>query len=718
MTFSDLDSFIALPRLNAVALSPGGTALIASVGALNTGKTAWITSLWWVDPSGERPSRRLTRGEKGESTVAFTPSGDVLFVAKRPGSDDADTPASLWLLPREGGDPRVVATHPGGFNQIVVRGTTLVAAAPVLQDSTDLDADEEARKARKDAKVSAILHETYPVRFWDHDLGPDHDHLYAADLAGLDDEGTLTLRDITPDAGTALRDASLDLAPDGSFVTTTWRVHREKADLRTTLVRIDTVSGDRTVVIDEAEIDVLTARISPDGTRLAAVTETISTPETAPRVLLELVDATTGERRRLAEDWDNWPGTPEWLPDGSGLVMAADADGRAPIFAVPLDGSAPRRLTSEAAYSNLEVGPDAIYALRTSYEYPNEVVRLPLPGSAAPSAEPAPGLRSAGRSPDRTSFPLAERQERGGAQGVMEPARIEAGGPDEMLNATVLRGPAERPQLPGSLTEIETTAEDGSRVRAWLALPAGASEGSPAPLVLWIHGGPLGSWNGWSWRWCPWLMVAKGYAVLLPDPALSTGYGQEFIQRGWGSWGAKPFTDLMAITDAAATRPDIDETRTAAMGGSFGGYMANWVAGHTDRFKAIVTHASLWALDQFGPTTDAAMYWLKEMTPRMAEENSPHLFVENIRTPMLVIHGDKDYRVPIGEGLRLWYELQSASGLPAGPDGRSAHKFLYFPNENHWVLTPQHAKIWYQMVLDFLGEHVLGQEPGKIGLLG
>src|SRR5262249_26559106 len=155
------------------------------------------------------------------------------------------------------------------------------------------------------------------------------------------------------------------------------------------------------------------------------------------------------------------------------------------------------------------------------------------------------------------------------------------------------------------------------------------------------HGGPLGSWSTWSWRWNPWLLVAAGYAVLLPDPALSTGYGQDFVQRGWGAWGDKPFTDGMAVTDAVVARDDIDGTRTAVMGGSCGGYMANWIAGHTDRFRAIVSHASLWALDQFGPTTDASFYWQREMSPEMAYENSPHRFVGDIRTPMLVVHGDK-----------------------------------------------------------------------------
>ena len=176
--------------------------------------------------------------------------------------------------------------------------------------------------------------------------------------------------------------------------------------------------------------------------------------------------------------------------------------------------------------------------------------------------------------------------------------------------------------------------------------------------MLWIHGGPLGSWNAWHWRWNPWLLTARGYAVLMPDPALSTGYGQDFIQRGWGAWGVAPYTDLMAATDAACAHPRVDETRTAAMGGSFGGYMANWIAGHTDRFDAIVTHASLWALDQFGPTTDGAYWWAREMT---TADGRPELAASvtsaRSRTPMLVIHGDKDYRVPIGEALRLWYEL-------------------------------------------------------------
>jgi dipeptidyl aminopeptidase/acylaminoacyl peptidase len=162
----------------------------------------------------------------------------------------------------------------------------------------------------------------------------------------------------------------------------------------------------------------------------------------------------------------------------------------------------------------------------------------------------------------------------------------------------------------------------------------------------------------------------------------------------------------MALTDATLEHPAVDATRTAAMGGSFGGYMANWIAGHTDRFRAVVTHASLWDLERFGPTTDAAYYWSREMTAQMSREHSPSRFADAIRSPVLVIHGDKDYRVPIGEGLALWWELCSRAEDPA----TMPHRFLYFPNENHWVLAPQHAKLWYQTVSAFLAVHVLGEQ--------
>jgi len=672
--FHDLDDYIALPRVGGLAISPDGRRLVTTVSALDEDRTRYQPALWEVDPAGERPARRLTHGPSGESQPTFTAGGDLLFVAKR-GTDDDARPA-VWSLPAAGGEASMVAAHPGGISGVsaAARAAVVVVMADALPSARDVDEDHRLRKARTEHKVSAILHSAYPVRYWDHDLGPDLPRLYAAeptDAEPAEDaapRGSHALRELTPTAGAALTEASTDLAADGSFLVTTWNVPVARGAVRTQLCRVDLADGARTVLVDDADAEVGGPRVSPDGRLVAYVREALSTAEQAPRMWVEVVDAAGGESRALTREWDRWPAQLRWLPDSSGLLVVADDDGRSRLFHVALDTGAVTRLTDEGALTDVVVAPDgtAAYALRASYEHPAEVVRIDLGDLTGPA------------------------------------------------QVTALPGPAERPALPGTLTEVETTAADGARVRAWLALPEGASADTPAPLLLWIHGGPLGSWNSWSWRWNPWIMVARGYAVLLPDPALSTGYGQDFVQRGWGAWGEAPYTDLMAVTDAVEEREDVDASRTAAMGGSFGGYMANWVAGHTDRFRAVVTHASLWALDAFGPTTDAAWYWGREMSPEMALANSPHLHVGNIRTPMLVIHGDKDYRVPIGEGLRLWYELLSRSGLPADEDGASPHRFLYFPDENHWILTPQNAKVWYEVNLAFLAEHVLGEAPGDL----
>jgi dipeptidyl aminopeptidase/acylaminoacyl peptidase len=773
-SFHDLADYVAIPRVTALRLSPDGSWLAAAVQTVGGRPPKYVTSIWRVAVAGAGPPARLTRSAEGEGAPEFLPDGSLLFLSKRPGpapegpGEDGeigqDQPA-LWRLPAGGGEARRLLGRPGGVTGIATarEAGTVVLASPGLPGASDADEDQRRRKARKDAGVTAILHASGPVRYWDHDLGPDSPRLLAAEIAGdgahaaggpapvAADEPVPEARNLTPEPGRALDEQTFDAAPDGSLVVTGWSAWDETGDRADQIHVIDTATGQCRVLLAAPGYDFNGPRVSPDGRLVAcrrATHDTYDAPGDVTLVIAPLAEipagpdmpaaragppagadgsangtdtppappagtATTGTPTARAgpparAGGEGAPGgsaprsggpgvTPRdntvipqdvtgtdvlagldrrpleiaWAPDGGAVYFTADDQGRRPVFRVDLATGEITRLTADhGGYESLCPAPDGrfVYALRSSVDEPPTPVRIDV--TAAQVTSP------------------------GG-----EPVRLAC--------------PGSPLEVPGRLEEVQATAGDGAPVRAWLVLPAAASRDEPAPLLLWVHGGPVMSWNAWSWRWNPWLMAAQGYAVLLPDPALSTGYGHHFIARGHGQWGGQPYADLMAITDAAAARPDIDPARTAMMGGSYGGYMANWIAGHTGRFRAIVSHAGLWALDQMFGTTDLPSYWRRifgdpATRPERYLADSPNRHVGQISTPMLVIHGDRDYRVPVGEALRLWWDLQGR---------RNDARFLYFPDENHWILKPGHVTVWYETVLAFLAQHVLGEEWQRPELL-
>lgn len=723
--FHDLAAFTALPRVSGLTLSPDGSRLVVGVATPKADGLGRSTALWEVDPTGAAPARRLTRSADGESAAVFAADGSLLFTSTRPvpagaptapttsttsttpttaedtgtrartGTDAAPGEASkpddpprpaLWQLPVSG-EARPLAERPGGITGVLTARAAPVFAvtSPTLAAATDAADDARRRRARRTAGVTAILHSAHPVRYWDADLGPDGPRLLTGVLPGADEVAPPTPRDLTPDAGVqALHEASGSLSPDGSTLVTSWRVPEAHGTGRTVLVALDVATGERRTLLDGGAPDPVDVvdhgepTVSPDGRWVAAARQSRSTATEPTDVGLVVVDLSGGaEPVSVAPGWDRWPESITWSADSAALFVTADSDGAAPVFRVPLgldglvpsDGTAPVRLAGDdGAYADVVAAPDGsvLYAMRSTWDTPPHPVRL----------DPT--------TPDQTPVPL--------------------------------RGPVPAPAVPGRLVVLDpVAAADGSLVHARLVLPDGADAEHPAPLVLWVHGGPLGSWNSWSWRWVPWVLAAQGYAVLLPDPAMSTGYGREFVRRGHGRWGEVVGDDVLRATDAALTRPDLDAGRTAMMGGSFGGYTAAWLAGHTDRFAAIVDHAGLWSLEQFTGTTDESSYWRRELTPEALARNDPAASIGAITTPLLVIHGDRDYRVPIGEALRLWSELAARS---TAPDGSMPHRFLYFPDENHWIAKPAHARLWYATVLAFLDHHVRGaawREPELLG---
>ncbi|WP_114853690.1 alpha/beta fold hydrolase [Brachybacterium sp. YJGR34] len=651
--FSDIDDLLRLPRLAAITAGPGDRAIAAIQEADGPGARL-VSALWELDPEGRAPARRLTFSEKGESAPMLAPDGSVLFSSARPDPEggSVEDKAAIWRLPSSG-EAQLVASAPGGLSLLAVADDgTLLASTEVLPGSS-LEEDAERRAARQDAKQTTIWHTGMPIRQWDHEVGDAEKHLVLVSPAG-------ELTDLTPGAGTVpLLYAAADLSPDGARVATTWTRRVRGGETRNDLVLLDVASYERTTLLAADEDAQFSGpRFSPDGERLAVARSTASSPTHTSYTRLEIHPLDGGEPVR-PDLGDLTLGGLEWA-DATTLLVTGDLHSSGAILRIDVRTGEVRPVAGDGVFSSLSVAPDGgVLALRSDVATPPRPVRIGADGEIREL--PAPGAVGA---------------------------------------------------LPGALERVETDVE-GVAVSGWLCVPASASSEAPAPVMLWIHGGPHASYNAWSWRWCPWLAVERGYAVLMPDPAMSTGYGDAGLNRGWPRRAEVVYRECETMLDQVLERADLDGSRTAMLGASFGGFLANWIAGHTDRFDAIVSHAGLWALPQQHRTTDAAagkmrVHRHEDEDPAWYRDNSPHVAAASITTPMLITHGNRDYRVPVSEALRLWWDLVSAWD---GEPEHMPHRFLQVTSENHWVLTPSNALAWNQAVLAFCDQHVLGGDP-------
>jgi len=673
----DVAALIAATRPSAtdLALSPDGRRLVIAAATANPDGSRFVSALYDVPVSGQGRPRRLTHSEKGEASPAFAPDGSLLFTSarERPHADHAEARTGLWRLP-PGGEAEPVACPPGGVEAYAVaeQAGVVTVLTGVHREAGDWRADAAIEKARDDGNVTATLLTDFPARHWDRWLAPRQRRLFAAD-ADADPDGD-AWHDLDPLAGPALDLTTFALTPDGR--TTVAARARDDPDVTARPMDLLAYQRDGTTVrahtlLAEDDTDHSAPQVSPDGRWVVCVRARRSTPAGPGDHTLALVDLAGGQWRDLLADFDRFPGEPVFTRDSAAVLFCADEHGRRPLFAVDLASATVRRLAADGAYHAPRPAPDGtVYALRATMREPHRVVALDAhtTGQSPASPGPNPGL-------SRRPNPLPT--------------------PGDDLTG------------PGRIERLVATADDGVEIPAWLILPPAAAHNAKrgAPLALLIHGGPVGSWNEWSWRWQPHVLAARGWAVVLPDPARSTGYGLDFVARGWGRWGAEPCTDVLACVEAAAARDDVDADRVAALGGSFGGYLANWLAGHTDRFAAIVSHASLWDLEAFHATTDHGPLWEREFGDPYADasryrEWSPRRAIGDITTPMLVIHGTKDYRVPESQGLALWTDLQR-HGVESA--------YLAFPDEHHWVVTPAHSRVWYDTVIAWLDHYVLGR---------
>jgi dipeptidyl aminopeptidase/acylaminoacyl peptidase len=431
---------------------------------------------------------------------------------------------------------------------------------------------------------------------------------------------------------------------------------------------------------------------SPDGRYIAYRAQQRPGYE-SDRFRLMLYDRKTGEKKNLTEEFDRWVGTFAWSPDSSTLYFSAEQGGWSPVFQLRAAGGKPMPLVG-GFDDDISVVPDGkmILFTRMSLNAPTEIFSARLGKSSTdvtPAAKFECSFAVGGESACAASEPLTHV--------------------NDVVLSTVAMSRLEHFWFPGA---------NNDKVQGFLVKPPNFDASKKYPVKFLIHGGPQGAWgDDWSYRWNPQLFASptsstsSGYVVIMINFHGSTGYGQKFIDAINGDWGGAPFEDLMKGLDyAEKTYPFIDKDRECALGASYGGYAINWILGHTDRFKCLVSHDGMFNAESAWGTTEELWFndWEFKGTPydnrASYEKWSPHQYAKNFKTPTLVIHGQRDYRLDVSEGFQLFTTLQM-EGVPS--------KMLYFPDEGHWVLKPQNSQLWYKTVNDWVDQWTKDQGTKK-----
>lgn len=672
-----VNRLIALPRVGNVTPSPCGTWVAAAVQRLDLDGAKYVSDLWKIPLDPAQPPVQLTRGDCKDTAPRFRHDGALAFLSNRKPTDrkpdeDADKRMQVWLLPASGGEPVQLTDEPLGVEAFccAAQAPRLVLMAPVLPGVAP-DAQRATLAERNKQGPSAMRYTRQPVRYWDHwqsdeTRGP-HTHFVLIDADG-------SRRDLTPDAVRQIAiEPGFDLSADGRLAVCTWTsVGVDRIEDKALRVFDLDAATDRFIGV-ESRVSYEEPKFSPDGRQIAAVRD-VRADGLAPTLRLAAFDAVNGARREIASDWDTWPHLFGWTTDGTGLLAGADHRGRSAVFRADLASGRVDAVAADGSFTDVgALDAHRIVGVRSRTTQAPEVFVADLPASAA-------AVRVDGTATADLRTVAASRL----------PAPMVSQLADAALPAVTIE-------------ELDIASTDGTPIHTFLLKPAGAQ--GKLPLVMFIHGGPISAFgDGWHWRWNPLLLIERGYAVALPNPRGSTGYGQAFIQGIWNNaWGGQCYADLMAVADALERRPDIDPARTAAMGGSFGGYMTNWIGGQTDRFKCLITHASVYWMQAFTGTTDHPPFWFYELgaTPDTPADTfdrySPHRFARNWKSPVLILHGEKDYRCPVSESLMLFEALQERS-VPS--------ELMIFPDENHWILKPRNIAAWYDAVGEFLDRHL------------
>jgi dipeptidyl aminopeptidase/acylaminoacyl peptidase len=642
-----------MERIGGFDASPDGAKAVFPVTKYNIEKNSSTTDLYLLNIE-DGTTRQLTFSGK-EGSPVWSPDGEkIAFVSRR-----HEGPGQIYILNLKGGEAQKLTDLPVGVFSVkwFPTGDRIAFGANILPEyEGDFDKLKKLIDEKKESKITAKVTENTMYRFWDRWLTDGYyPRLFSVDV---NSKKVTDLMPNTVNYFNMMGGVSYDISPDGREIAVSMNSTKPPYDSTNNAIFLLTTdgSGQMTNITADNPANDVNPVYSPDGNYILYGKQNIY-HFYADKVEMVKYNRNDQNFTNLTSDIDlscsNWI----WSPDGRTIYFHAEHNARNAIFSISANGGQHTKIFGEGTNGNVSIagsrGRDLLFT-HHNLNQPAEIYKIDNRG-----------------------------------RNLTQLTRF-----NEERLADVKFGRVE---------DVTYKGADGADVQMFIVYPPDFDPDKKYPLVLMIHGGPHGTFGDfWHYRWNAHLFAAPGYVVAMPNFHGSTSFGQDFAISIHGEHANKPFRDIMKGTDFLIERGYIDETRMAATGGSYGGYMVSWIAGHTDRYAALVNHAGVYDLHlQFASDYAGNRGYQYGGTPwenfDILNSQNPSQFAHNFKTPMLVIHGELDYRVPVAHGF-LVYGIYKSMGLDA--------RLVYYPDENHWILTPQNSIYWYEELHNWLERYL------------
>ena len=648
-----IEDLLKVRRVGDPQVSPDGKYIAFTIGDVNYDLNKVITQIYVMAVDGGS-MKRLTNGAGSASAPRWSPDAKKIAYV---------TGGQIWVMENDGDHKdqiTTIATNAAG-PVWSPDGKWIAITSDVYPECPDNDCNKKRDEAAENSKVKAHITTRLLFRHWDEWRDVKRTHVFVVSSKGG------TARDLTPgdfDSPPYAAATGVDYAfsPDSKELAYVRNPDKVEAISTNSDIYALPLSGGAAKNITASNRGYDVGPIyTRDGKYIIYRSQATAGFE-ADRWRLMSYNRATGMSTEIAKKFDLQVEEVTLSPDGNYAYFIAGERGRLPIYRVPLGGAEPQKIVPNVSAGGLQITPDgkSLVFANSSMAMPAEIYRADIDEKGVTA------LTSANKDL-MAQFGLQKAE------------------------------------------EVEWTGALGKKIHGFIVKPADFDPNKKYPLAVIIHGGPQGAWSdNWGYRWNPQVWANNGYIAFLPNPRGSTGYGQQFVNEISADWGGKAYTDIMnGVADVLRGNSFIDRNRIGAAGASYGGYMINWIEGHNDdprfRFKVLVSHDGVYNLESMYGATEELWFtdWEFKGTPwtnpAMYARWSPHKFVKNFKTPILIIHGELDYRVPFGEGLQLFTAVQRM-----GVDS----KLLVFPDEGHWVLKPQNSQLWYHTVLDWMDKYL------------